>query len=278
MKDRAVIWVNWGTSQERLLQRSTKSAEAHTNADFFIISDSDLHLPESVRRIPFQFSSEGFARKAEALARAIPRGYSTYLFLDADTVVLDDISFGFEQATRFGIAIAAAPTYLLDEYHRTADILATEKITRRGQLLFNTGVFFFSHEILESGLFGKWLKLAEVHRLTMRGDQELLTIALDLRNINPYVLSKSYNTRGRYDLIIGKTRIWHQRSAVPAGINEYEKAYPPRILARGRITNLRLKDTYGGWFRFLRFNLHSITTPMSALNLLREILIPRKWQ
>jgi hypothetical protein len=278
MKDRAVIWVNWGTSEELMLQRSTKSAEAHTNADFFVISDSELHLPESVKRIPHQFSSRGFARKAEALAHAVPGGYSTYLFLDADTVVLDDISFGFEQAKRFGIAIAAAPTYLLDEYHRTAEILEKEGIGAHGQLLFSTGVFFFSHEILESGLFDAWLKLTEVHQLTMRGDQELLTVALELRNINPYVLSKSYNTRGRYDTIIGKTRIWHQKSPVPAEINQYEKAYPPRILARGKIANLRLKDTYGGWFRYLRLNIHSITSPKSALNLLREILSSRKWQ
>lgn len=92
MKDRAVIWVNWGTSEELMLQRSTKSAEVHTNADFFVISDSELHLPESVKRIPHQFSSHGFARKAEALAHAVPGGYSTYLFLDADTACSNDDS------------------------------------------------------------------------------------------------------------------------------------------------------------------------------------------
>lgn len=212
------------------------------------------------------------------MARALPAGYTTYLFLDADTVVLDDISFGFEKAKRFGIAVAAAPTYLLDEYHRTSEILDKESIGRESQLMYNTGVIFFSRDILECGIFEEWLSLTEVHHSTMRGDQEILTIALELRNINPYVLSKSYNTRGRFDTIIGKTRIWHQKSPVPAALNQYEKAYPPRILARGKIANLRLKDTYGGWFRFLRLNLHSMTSPKTALNLLREILSPRKWQ
>ena len=37
----------------------------------------------------------------------IPEGYDSYLFLDSDTVVLGDISLGFEKAkiTQFGYAV-----------------------------------------------------------------------------------------------------------------------------------------------------------------------------
>jgi hypothetical protein len=276
MKSKAIIWINWGTSQQPLLRRSTASAAQYVDADLFVISDNDLHLHESVQVIHYSYLEEGYARKAEALARVVPKGYQTYLFLDADTVVLEDISLGFDKAKEFDIAIAIAPTYLLDEYHRTSEVLELEELDSRGQLLFNTGVIFFSNRTLNSGLFGKWLELTQAHHSTMRGDQEMLTIAMELLMINPYVLSKSYNTRGRFETIIGTTRIWHQRSPVPEQINGFDKAYPPRILARGRLTNLRLKDTYGGTLRFLRLNVYKLKTKTGRAHVAREIFRRRK--
>jgi hypothetical protein len=38
----------------------------------------------------------------------LPEGHSCYLYLDADTIVSRDISFGFLKAKQFGIAIASA--------------------------------------------------------------------------------------------------------------------------------------------------------------------------
>lgn len=277
MKSRAIIWVNWGKSQESLLQRSTVSAAQFVEADQFVISDSPLNLDESVTVLAHTYRTEGFARKAEALAKVVPQGYQTYLYLDSDTLVLEDISLGFDKAQQFNIAIAAAPTYLLDEYHRTSEILDLEEISSRGQLLFNTGVIFFSSRTLNSGLFEKWVELTQVHRAVMRGDQEMLTIAMDLLGVNPYVLSKSYNTRGRFETIIGKTRIWHQRSTAPEKINQYDKPYPPRILARGKISYLRLKDTYGGGYRFLHQNLRGLKRPKSAFHVLKETFKRKKY-
>lgn len=276
LMNKAVIYVNWGTSQVPLLRRSIASVQRFVDADLFVISDCTLNLPKNVRVLPYQYDLDGFARKAEAMANAVPGGYETYLLLDADTVILGDISLGFEKARKFGIALSVAPTYSLDDYHRAPEILSAEGLDLRGQLLFNTGAVFFSNEMLKSALFEKWFKLSQLHQEIMRGDQEMLTIAMELLMVNPYVLSKSFNTRGRYEIVIGKTRIWHQRSPVPLGINDFEKPYPPRILARGRLITLRLKDTYGGTFRFLRMNFHKGKTLKALLGLTVELFRRRR--
>ena len=267
---RAVVWVNWGNSQQTLLTRSIDSAKRHIDADFFVVSDTALALPSDVTLLHFDYRTRGFTRKAEVLSTALPAGYTVYLFLDADTVVLDSVECGFQKAENFGLALSGAPTYLLDEYHRTSEILVAAGLEPHGQLMFNSGVMFFSNKALESGVFDTWLKLCEKHSSKMRGDQEILTIAIEAMKFNPWVLSKSYNTRGRYEVIIGRTRIWHQRSAVPEHINSYQNPYPPRLLARGKLRELSLKDTYGGTFRFLRANLHRLTTPARLLGFARQ--------
>ena len=98
----------------------------------------------------------------------------------------------------------------------------------------------------------------------------MLTIAMEILGVNPYTLSKSYNTRGRYEPIIGTTRIWHQRSVVPAKINDFATPYPPRMLERGNMFELRLKDTYGGGLRFFIRNIHLLSRLKSAQFLLKK--------
>jgi hypothetical protein len=270
MRKNAVVWVNWGNSQGELLRRSIASVESNIDADLFLISDVAIDLPPAVKTVLFSFQESGYSKKPEALAKALPAGYDTYLFLDADTVVLRDVSLGFDKAAKFGIALAPAPTYSLDEYHLTGTILERESVPLAGQLLYNSGVMFFSNRIHKTGLLERWLELCQKHQNVMRGDQEMLTIAMEILGINPYCLSKSYNTRGRYEPIIGTTRIWHQRSAVPPKINDFGTPYPPRILARGRLMQLRLKDTYGGGLMFFRRNLRLLAGLSSARFLLKK--------
>ena len=275
MPKQAVIWVNWGRSQENLLQRSIDSVELNVPADLHLITDTWLNLrgPLQIRQIAYK--ERGFTRKPEALLRALPPGYETYLFLDADTVVLGDVTLGFEKAALFDIALAPAPTYSLDTYHRTGEIMSRESIPQAGQLLYNSGVIFFSSKIVEKGLFHEWLELCQKYSEAMRGDQEMLTLAMEMAAVNPYTLSKSYNTRGRFEPIIGSTRIWHQRSDVPRTLNYGSPGYPPRMLARGRLIKLRLKDTYGGGFRFLVANASLIKRPRNWKWLVKELFQSR---
>ena len=62
-------------------------------------------------------------RKPEALSQIVPDGHSVPLFLDSDTVVLDNIDFGFEQATKHGLAISIASNYSLADYYGTSAVM-----------------------------------------------------------------------------------------------------------------------------------------------------------
>ena len=138
-----------------------------------------------------------------------------------------------------------------DEYHETDQILVEEGISASGQLLFNSGVIFYVNSQPVEQVFRLWMSLCKKYENVLKGDQEALTIAMEILDFNPYVLTKSYNLRGIYEPVLGKTRIWHARLSPPGELNHYSKAYPPRLLAKSRIRNLQRFETHDGFLRYL---------------------------
>src|SRR5262245_55520168 len=116
---RAVVWLCWGNSSVAEAVRSAGSAPIG-HLDRLLITD-DAGAEQAAQSGAFtsvirtQLVYRNNLEKSR-LIELLPDGYETFLYLDADTRIMDDVSLGFEKAEQHGIAIAPAPNYNLGEY------------------------------------------------------------------------------------------------------------------------------------------------------------------
>jgi hypothetical protein len=229
---RTIAFLAWG---EQAIDGVLRCLHKSTLPDYPVVLVTDLETPidkipsnVSVKRVDLTFFS-GKVRKSALLA-VLPEGLETVLFLDVDTIVLDDISLGFDMAEKHGIAMAPAPHYSLADFRNFEQIMNMEGIQPRGQLLYNSGVIFFSLKHLKTReVFDLGLTLAEKYPDAPWGDQTYLTLAMEILSFNPYTLSPSFNHRAFGELISGNLRIWHSFSEPPANATDLEKGYLHRI-------------------------------------------------
>ncbi len=238
MQRRAVLYIAWG---EKFVNQAALSAKSRwlDNYDTILITDknSDTVRVEDhfskVARVDFKQS--GHLRKTE-LIDILPSGYDSFLLLDSDTQVTEDISLGFEKAEKFGIAVAPAPAYSLDYFMKFDFVMKSENIDCKGQLQYNSGVIFFSVAPEVSAVLSKWKELASNYRDRYRHDQPFFTLAMELLDFNPYTLSISYNYRGFGERISGLVRIWHSHGLPPENINvikgkmQVRRAWPGKLV------------------------------------------------
>ncbi len=232
---RVIAFLVWGSAAVASVARCLAQSRL---PDYPILLATDLETPTDalppeveIFRSPMAFS--GKERKS-ALLDCLPPGLRTVLFLDADTIVVDDISLGFDKAEQHGMAMAPAPHYSLADFRGFRQIMELEGVTPRGQLVYNSGVIFFSLEhpgVRE--VFDLALALARKHPDAPWGDQTYLTLAMEMLEFNPYTLSPSFNHRGFGEFLSGGLRIWHSYSPVPANAGELEPGYLHRH-ERGR--------------------------------------------
>ena len=92
MAKRGVLYMTWGNEPrtERALRRSIES-----------LRRCHPELPFEIARGADQGPIEGLLQKAAMLDRS---PFEETLFLDADTVVLGRLDFGFEKARQHGLA------------------------------------------------------------------------------------------------------------------------------------------------------------------------------
>jgi hypothetical protein len=246
MRKRAIFAVAWTEAYVKQAVASIRQWEDFfgDSADFFLISDGLPENAEGIGSIVVDFKLIGSPRKVEGIVLHRPEGYDEYLFLDTDITVLENIDFGFTQSERFGIAVALAPSYLLDEFQGFHEVLNDLGIELAGQLQYNAGLIFFTPGPLVNRAFDRWYQLCVEFQGRWNRDQQFLAVAMDLENLNPYVLSKAYNTRGMYEPIFGKTRVWHSHGPVPKGINQNYADRVPRLLAKGKLRTLKRHETH----------------------------------
>src|SRR3974390_71747 len=123
MAERGVIYMVWGGGEkvERALDRSRRSlAAVHPE------------LPTEIMRVDAKDPVEGLLQKASMFDKS-PFGET--LFLDADTIVLDRLDFGFRQAQRIGLACCICENPWARRY---------PSIEERDLVEYNTGVLFFT--------------------------------------------------------------------------------------------------------------------------------------
>lgn len=238
MTDYAIVFLAWGDKYLAEVEDCLDKSRHHIrHYDKILITDekSDVtslkSLVTNVVRADFRLN--GLLRKTE-IAGHLPIGYKGYLLLDSDTIVIGNISLGFEMADLHGVAIAPAPHYSLDVFLKFGRIMEMEMLQPMGQLQYNTGVIFFNTSEKVHSLFRKWEELAMKYQ-DPANDQPFFTLAMETTGFNPYTLSISYNYRGVGDAISGDVRIWHSHGSMPDNINEYDFPWPPRRAWPGRV-------------------------------------------
>ena len=228
---RTIVFIAWGESAIGTMRRCLRES---TLPDYpvLLVTDSETptdDLPDGVRIVRRDTGFSGKVRKV-ALLTELPDDLETVLFLDVDTVVIDDISLGFDMAEKHGIAMAPAPHYSLADFRNFRKIMIQENVFPRGQLIYNSGVIFFSlKNPAVRSVFNLALTLAHKYPDAPWGDQPYLTLAMEMLAFNPYTLSPSFNHRGFGELISGSLRIWHSYRPVPEAATSLQAGYLHRF-------------------------------------------------
>ncbi len=205
VEKQGVLYVLWGERGESFLERSRESLRR-------------IHpeLPVSVIRLP---AGSNLLDKAR-LYRETP--FERTLYLDVDTVVLDDLEFGFEMADRTGLACCICECPWARRYP-----------SMKGDLVeYNTGVLFFTGKALP--VMRKWEELAPVVdssiRLRINGqdgvmplnDQAAFAQAVLEWDRQPFILPVNWNFRPQWHRsLFGPLKIWHDYREVPLSVRQW---------------------------------------------------------
>ena len=207
MPARGVLYIKWGDKFEDLLNRSIES-----------VKKVHPELPIHVETLP---ETSTLLDKSK-MARITP--FEETLFLDADTVVLDDLTYGFEKAQTFGLALAICECPWARRY---------TGLKSSGDLIeYNTGVIFFTRAA--TNLFDRWQSLAaslDSSVLHMQdgklcrmpeNDQAGLASAVDETGFCPFVLPMNWNLRpGWHHSFFGTIKIWHSPNPIIPSLLEW---------------------------------------------------------
>ncbi len=164
----------------------------------------------------------------------LPRGstlhdispFDSTVFLDADTVVLGRLDYGFEMAERFGLACSYNVSPWLRRYIGVTGDLAE----------YNTGVLFFTEGA--RGIFDRWRELAPAldsranfvrdgkPRISLRDDQLSFSQAVRTSAQPPFVLPLNWNFAPPFHhAFFGPLKVWHSYAEVPMSIRHLNLYY-----------------------------------------------------
>lgn len=164
--------------------------------------------------------------------------FETTLFLDADTVVLGDLTFAFEMAERYGVACCINECPYARRYLGLA---------HRGDIVeYNTGVLAFTKAA--KPLFDKWQELNDSlnsahHFYSPRGkecmpcnDQAGFAAAVDATGRFPFVLPMNWNFRKRWHFgTMGPIKVWHDVDDPTPDVLGFNRVHQdePNIMRQG---------------------------------------------
>lgn len=211
--DRGVLYIVWGDRAEAALERSLKSLRQH-----------HPELPVKIERIAVTDPIEGLLQKARMMALS---PFNETLFLDADTIVLGRLDFGFAKAAQYGLACCICECPWARRYQKSI----------KGDVVeYNTGVLFFTERA--APVFECWQKLAPAvdSSIVFIGDGQVLrmphadqcTFALSIEQtgFNPFILPPNWNFRPQFQYsFFGPLKIWHSYDTIPDNFLELMKYY-----------------------------------------------------
>jgi hypothetical protein len=185
-------------------------------------------LPCHVERLP---EGSGLLDKAR-MYNLSP--YDETLFLDADTVVMGRLDYGFDRASRHGLACTICECPWARRFAGLAD---------RGDLIeWNTGVMFFTRAAAD--VFTEWKANATIDSSVMfvgkdgpmkmpENDQAGFAMAVEQTGFNPAALPLNWNFRHRWQkTVFGPVKIWHDYDDVPESVRRWseEQSKPGAIM------------------------------------------------
>ncbi len=205
MAQRGVLYMVWGDAAAAVMQRSIASVQRHLPG-----------LPIQVLELPA--TTDRFHGLLEKSRMAALTPFETTLFLDADTVVLGDLAFGFVQAERYGVACTLCECPWARRYPGLGPDI--------GDLVeYNTGVIFFTQTARP--LFDAWAETAPgldsripfvrngQAAFMPHNDQASFAVAVDATGRPPFVLPLNWNFRPQWHRsFFGPIRIWHDYAEV----------------------------------------------------------------
>jgi hypothetical protein len=212
---RGILYIVWGERAEQALKRSLTS-----------LKDVHPELPYEVVRLPPDTNEfSGLIHKSRMMSLS---PFDETLFLDADTVVLDRLDFGFSRAIRFGIACCICESPWSRRYRGLPDDDAIE---------YNTGVIFFTRQAKD--LFESWEQIApkldsSIDFVDQKGqphvmpfnDQGSFAQAMNSWSAAPFVLPLNWNFRPMYHWnFFGPIKIWHGYDDVPLPLKRMAAYY-----------------------------------------------------
>jgi hypothetical protein len=215
MAGRGALYIVWGRDGkvERGLERSRQSLRTF-----------HPELPVEIIRLDVQDPVKGLLEKARMYEKS---PFRETLYLDADTVVLGNLSFGFRKAQDFGLACCICECPWARRY---AGI--------QGEAVeYNTGVLFFSEQA--KPVFETWARLApqtdssslylrpDGQRILMPyNDQGSFAAAIEETQFSPFVLPLNWNFRPQWQRsFFGPVKIWHDYADVPPFFSEMREYY-----------------------------------------------------
>ena len=200
MSRRGILYITWGNKPDQVQQRSIDSAARHHG-----------ELPIHVVRLPENATLLEKSRMFDMTP------FEETLYLDADTVVLGRLDFGFEKAVRHGLACAICECPWARRYTGLSGDMVE----------YNTGVLFFTAKART--VFEEWKKLAfsldsstpifvdgRLGHMPLN-DQAGFALAVEQSGFVPFVLPYNWNFRPRWHKsFFGPIKIWH----------DYREVYP----------------------------------------------------
>ena len=204
MTSRGVLYLVWGQFDRALLDRAITSVrEFHPD------------LPVEIARL----GDDATLLDKAGMLDLTP--FDETVFLDADTVVLGDLGFGFDKASRQGLACSICECPWARRYGGIdGDIVE-----------YNTGVLFFTKDA--KPVFDAWkarVRDIDSSIVFRRGnslarmplnDQAGFAMAIEDTGFNLFVLPYNWNFRPKWHKSwYGPLKIWHDYEPVPEPIRQ----------------------------------------------------------
>ena len=212
---RGIISIYWGDEAKLPIERLKASVKKyHPN------------LPHEIIKVDATSGDPSSLNKKAAMMDLSP--FDETLFLDLDTVVMSDLSFGFEKAGQFGLALSICESPWARRY---------PNLFTGDEIEYNTGVIFFSKKA--SPVFDEWKKLAMSVDSSILGvanngepyvmpanDQGSFALAVENTGFNPFVLPFNWNFRPMWHRsFFGPIKVWHDYSDPPPFFDEMTAYY-----------------------------------------------------
>jgi hypothetical protein len=209
--DWGVTYVVWG-KQYPELKRSVESVRQF-DLPVCIISDFDVEGIDPDVLLRFTPSYPDCRCRAEVLYELTP--WQTTLQFDSATVMLDDPTFGFAMAQRFGVACTHAPALSATRWHHLECHGYPADMPQ-----YQAGALFFTKRDDVDRLFRRWRKLNALDMSRFGGqDQPGLAAACHELRFNPYVLPRTWCWRPHVGMTdgFGPIKLWVSKLDPPTG-------------------------------------------------------------